>query len=89
MGLFKKKEKLDPIKDTFNRFFEKINNTLYANGIIDMNALEKRPEMIPFLLQKKILDAQTPRWVNIVMLIFVAITLGVSIWALLHSYGVT
>lgn len=35
-----------------------------------------------------LLKSQTPKWINYIMLILVALTLGVSIWALLHSYRI-
>jgi len=40
------------------------------------------------VLLEDLLKSQTPKWINVLMLILVAITLGVSIWALLNSYGI-
>lgn len=45
-----------------------------------------QPYKTNYLLED-LLKTQTPRWVNYLMLALVALTLGISIWALLHSYG--
>lgn len=76
-------------KDSYDEELERINNIEYAQRIIgDKTFLSNHPEYLRIELQKRMLRSQTPKWINYLMLIIVALTLGISIWALLHSYRI-
>jgi hypothetical protein len=77
------------IKDSYDEELERRDNQEYANRVIgNKTFLRDNPEHLKIELQKRILHSQTPKWVNYLMLIIVALTFGISIWALLHSYSI-
>ncbi len=82
------KDKLQ-LQNLYDEELEKLDNREYANRVIgNKNFLRDNPQYLEIELQRRTLRSQTPKWINIVMLILVALTLIISVWSLLHSYGV-
>ena len=72
---------------------ERVNRINEEIARRDPEGTENRRKVLaqPFITNQKLdnlLGSKTPKWVNYLMLILVALSLGFSFWALLHTYGI-
>ncbi|MEK6859816.1 MAG: hypothetical protein AABX54_03300 [Nanoarchaeota archaeon] len=79
----------EKIRNSYDEELERLDNIEYAKRVIgDKSFLRNNPEYITIELQRRTLRSQTPKWINVVMLILVALTLIISLWTLLHHYRI-
>lgn len=71
----------------YNAELERRDNVNYAKEVMGDREHFRNPENIEIELQRRILHSQTPKWINITMLILVTLTLIISALSLLHSYN--
>ena len=80
---------MEKMKNIYDEELKRREAVTYTKEVIgDKQFLRNNPEYLDIELQKRILHSQTPKRINIIMLILVALTLIVSVLSLLHSYSI-